>query len=178
MDKTQMFVGIGEAELIARSNYVQRWHLTPTSIVQTVAAHHACVASLMHGLPFDLSPENRAVAVRWALVHDLPEVLTGDYPSHIKQAYPELKALLHRIEGEIMPEWWVNDRAAFEALPGVIKRMVKACDLADTLRMARYITNPAMRNWVEVSLGASFNAVTEGMPYEVVGYLNGYRFSG
>jgi hypothetical protein len=45
---------------------------------------------------------DKAKLLQLALVHDIPEIFTGDIPVSVKQRKPEIKILLDEIESEIM----------------------------------------------------------------------------
>lgn len=76
---------------------IKRWH-THFGLKQTVADHSwgvATIISLMH-------PNPSANLLKAALLHDAGEFFTGDVPSPAKQANPELKILLDKIERDAM----------------------------------------------------------------------------
>ena len=170
------YAGLGKAELIIRAGHVKRWHLVPMSVTQTIAEHQynvAMLCMLIHPQPdFDTN-----IAARWALIHDLPEVVTGDVPTHVKAANPELKSLLGEIESEAMPDTWNQLHVAMLEYP-FTHRIFKACDLADTLRMAKYITNPKVREFVEAGLRPAFESHLAWCSPEGVTVLTDYVQNG
>lgn len=73
---------------IYRSGHVKRWHIVNTHRQQTLAEHHYLVTMILFdiapkiGLP--LASDEGRVAVMWSLIHDLPEIFTGDMPTPMK----------------------------------------------------------------------------------------------
>lgn len=154
---SSFYIGLGEAEFIIRARNVKRWHIVPMTQEQTIAEHQFNVASLcmhvMKGRHF------APAVIEWALVHDLPEVITGDFPTHIKHYKPEIKASIDRMEMEIMPAWWRDAHDRFKALPEPARLMFKACDIADTLMMAKYINHGLTKGWVQKGMGGRFESI-------------------
>lgn len=71
----------------------------------------------------------------YALIHDIPEVITGDIPFPLKSKYPEMKTLLDTIEEDavvtLIPEY-PSDQSAFT------KFIVKLADLLAVTREMEY----------------------------------------
>lgn len=71
-----------------RSGHVKRWQIVRVGREQTIAEHmyrvHHIVAEICDRM--GIGGERKEQAVRWALVHDLPEVITGDIATPTKQA--------------------------------------------------------------------------------------------
>jgi len=117
-------------ETVMRIQAVKRWHMIDTTRQQTMAEHSANVAMLAMLIAlqtpvfhFD-NPQHIAAA---ALVHDVPEVFTGDIPTHTKPHLSGLgvleMAVTHPIFKIPVSE---NTRA-----------LIKICDLADGIRFIR-----------------------------------------
>lgn len=71
---------------------VQRWGIVRTIRKQSVAEHSYYVALWTEPLMRKLGvtdPERILAAVRYALLHDKPEVVSGDVPSPLKQRLPK-----------------------------------------------------------------------------------------
>lgn len=117
-------------ETVMRLQAVKRWHMIDTNREQTLAEHSANVALLAYGIavncPGMFFGSADAVAGQ-ALLHDLPEVFTGDVPSHTKNYLQGLEEL----EASVLPTCYT-----YRPGPGV-RLMVKLCDLADGIRHIR-----------------------------------------
>lgn len=115
-----------------RASHISRWGIVATSKQQSIAEHMYRVWILCNtwgaGL---LSAEEQRDALDLALMHDLPEIRTGDNPTPHKSA--EVKAILSEIEARILP--------ALAALEGRIskrtKEFVKYCDTAEAVFFLR-----------------------------------------
>src|SRR5574337_1098192 len=120
-----------------------------------------------------------SLGIQWAMTHDLPEVYTGDFPTHIKSMSPAIKGALHDVEAAVMPGRWNEIRELIDRPENALVRgTVKACDLADTIRSCRYIQNPAMVDFVRLQLIERFKVATLGFPPEVRDYLVEYYNNG
>lgn len=71
-----------------RTGHVTRWQIVRTARQQTLAEHlyRVWVVTTHLTKVLDISHETASSANIWALMHDLPEVITGDLASPIKQA--------------------------------------------------------------------------------------------
>lgn len=136
-------------EVIVRAPWVSRYHLLEMSKRISVAEHQHQVAALYAAASDHALSERAHLGLMWALHHDLPETLTGDFPTHVKAMIEGLPEQLDVVEAAQMPSWWVQLRARIME-PGMldVRMMVKACDLADTLASTKYIVHPAARDWV------------------------------
>lgn len=88
---------------LARMKFIRRWGLMHSTYPENVQEHSLRVAQIAHALAVirnrlhggAVSPERVALL---ALYHDASEVLTGDLPSPVKVANPEIEAAYHAIE--------------------------------------------------------------------------------
>lgn len=123
-----------EVEAIMRLSAVKRWHMVSTRGSQNLADHSAVVAALAFLVAMK-SPGaffgDPAEATLKGLFHDIPEVFTGDFPSHSKQWFD--RGELQRMEEEVTPDVFLMT----QAVPRHISLMVKLCDLADSIRFIR-----------------------------------------
>lgn len=126
---------------VARLKFIQRWHLMRPAIPENVQQHGFEVAVIAHALAvignkfFEQKYDPAEVALT-AIYHDASEVLTGDLPSPIKYASPELESaykaletsarerLLGMLPGELQPEY----RRLLEPEAKDTRRLVKAAD--------------------------------------------------
>lgn len=118
-------------EAVMRFHAVKRWHMIDTTRIQTLAEHSANVALLAYyiaktapGMAF--GPANHVAT--YALMHDLPEVFTGDIPSITK---PHLAGVAS-LEKALLPKLF-----NIEENDAGIRLLVKICDLADGIRFIR-----------------------------------------
>ncbi len=91
--------------LVFRQKYIQRWGLMRNAIPESLAVHSSECAILTHALAtignkifgkdYDVGK-----AVTMALFHDVPEVFTGDMPTPVKYANPEIRSQFASIEAQ------------------------------------------------------------------------------
>ena len=91
------------AELL-RASHIKRWGIVQHVGTQNIAEHMYRVWTMVRhlGPKVALHPEEQQKAELLALLHDVPEIRTGDSPTPIK--VPEFKAHLAEVEREIYPE--------------------------------------------------------------------------
>lgn len=113
------------------ATFTRRWHrhayLAATH--DPICAHQGRVALLA----VVLFPTAHAVH-RAAIMHDMGEAAVGDVPNPVKNANPDLKAALDRIEAEAMaamqlPAVTLDDRE---------RDMLRLCDKLDAILWARH----------------------------------------
>jgi len=125
---------------IARTGHVTRWHLVRTQREQGLAEHHYLVCMIAREmakriLP-DLSAEDRLLLYDYCLTHDLPELITGDWPTPAKRRIAAICAErnipnpLEILEQEVDPELVALKRQVSDRPIGLI---VKLADLADSI---------------------------------------------
>lgn len=91
--------------LVLRQKYIQRWGLMRNAYPESLAAHSSECAILSHALAtignkvFGRDYDVGRV-VTMALFHDVPEVFTGDMPTPVKYANPNIRAQFASIEAE------------------------------------------------------------------------------
>lgn len=163
-----------------RMSSVKRWVIIEMSRAQSVAEHSFNVAVIANGLldklaldiigqgpstKFDDSYDEwkegqlasmRADVLEWALMHDLPEVLTGDIPSPVKT---HLSSAIASMEGNLFPGYGNMKRR----LKGtVVETLVKLADYIDAIQFAkRFCIDPKR---AEILSEMSINM--EGVIYE------------
>ena len=159
-------------DLIGQLRFQQRWARTPRIPKTTVLGHSLMVADMMYLHDLDSGATDREVYNDFysGLFHDLPEVLTKDVISPIKENVSGLAAILEEyehdlVESTIMPllkEEWRDEfrHMVYEPftdvdIPGFGRRNgtdLKACDL-----MAAYMEANISRRY-----GISSNTLLEG----------------
>lgn len=159
-------------DLIGQLRFQQRWARTPRIPKTTVLGHSLMVADMMYLHDLDSGAADREVYNDFysGLFHDLPEVLTKDVISPIKENVSGLAAILEDyehdlVESTIMPllkEEWRDEfrHMVYEPftdvdIPGFGRRNgtdLKVCDL-----MAAYMEANISRRY-----GISSNTLLEG----------------
>ena len=133
--------------LLARGRYIRRWGLMRSTNEENISEHSYMTALLAHSLAVirrdvfggEADPD-RCAAV--ALFHDASEIITGDLPTPVKYANPEIFDAYKKIEGlaserlgALLPE---ELRPAYEDVlgegEGGVRELVKAAD-----KLAAYI---------------------------------------
>jgi len=143
MDKSHFFA------LVSRLKNINRWGLMHSTSNENVLEHSAATAMLAYALAAisrdvfgrGVSPECAAAT---ALFHDISEVFTGDMPSPVKYASPEMKKAYKAEEaqarGRLFAQLPPPLRATFAAVlyaeerDEETRRFVKAAD-----KLAAYI---------------------------------------
>jgi 5'-deoxynucleotidase YfbR-like HD superfamily hydrolase len=104
-----------------RSRSVDRWHTVLTSTKQNIAEHSHCMGIIAEALLEEIynstadslqgkspSIEERYAVLKYAQLHDLPEVVTGDMSSPFKRFLKErlagFDALMDEVEHSLLPE--------------------------------------------------------------------------
>jgi 5'-deoxynucleotidase YfbR-like HD superfamily hydrolase len=124
-----MSIEIKTAAEWLRLSHIDRWAIISTATRQSVAEHTWRVWALVHiwGPKCGLTAGEQAIAERYALLHDMPEIRTGDMPTTIKT--PEAKAAMAAFERSALPEL----AQAEDGLPRHVADLVKACDTAEAI---------------------------------------------
>lgn len=162
-----------DIEAVMRFGSVKRWHMLDTVRVQTLAEHSACVALLVYQIAktaprMYFGPAENLVAP--ALMHDLPEVYTGDIPTPTK---PSLDGLVE-LEAKTLP-----DTYKLPGLPPSTIMLIKIVDLAESMRFIRlYGNRSAISKHAEDGVQAQFmkwitRASVEVWPIEVMTHVFG-----
>ena len=89
--------------MLSRMKYITRWGLMRNTRPENLSEHALEVAVLAHALAIlgntrlglDLDPDR---AASLALFHDASEILTGDLPTPVKYAAPDIKLAYKQVE--------------------------------------------------------------------------------
>lgn len=166
IEKTFYAYGANTAaiETVMRLGAVKRWHMIDSTRIQNLAEHTANVAVLVYGIAstapgaFFGAPD---AAAGMSLLHDLPEVFTGDYPGHSKRHVFGLDEL----EKAVLPSCYIYRPS------NNLRLLVKCCDLGDGIRHIRLhgvdVTARHAREQIEDKLVQIWNEVQEKWPPEV-----------
>src|SRR5262245_13906419 len=87
---------------IYESGAVRRYHAKRAVVHQTVADHCWGVCVILMWLYYPDLPPNKKL--QRALMHDAPELITGDIPAPAKWRSPELKTALAKLEQQVSEE--------------------------------------------------------------------------
>lgn len=123
-----------------RSRNVDRWHTVATTVKQNIAEHSHCLGIIAEELLTRLydgkskgSLEERYTLLKYAQVHDLPEIITGDMSSVFKRLMREnltgFDEFMDTIELQMIPEL-AELNETFSTHPH-LKVICKAADLLE-----------------------------------------------
>ena len=123
-----------------RAGRVRRWHTNPwlCHTVDTVADHGARCKHIIKGRYPAASQE----LLHMATIHDFGEYVTGDVGGPTKDAHPELRAMLERIEKEAREAIFGPD----PELSAIEQRWLKFADRLDPYIWARHHRAPMDRD--------------------------------
>ena len=113
---------------LLRASHILRWGIVHTITHQNIAEHMYRVWTLVKnwGPSIQLTIAQQRLAEEWALIHDLPEIRTGDMPTPHKT--PEVKAWLNQLESEIYPP--LNETRKMQP---TTTAFCKFCDTAESI---------------------------------------------
>lgn len=111
-------------------SFVKRWQIAPNTIDQNLSDHSYFVAlyTLELASMTKWTPEEKLVAVKYAMTHDLAEIRTGDIPSPVKayidkEKFSDLEATVtHNLMG---------DEFNMTKIVWGMKSVVKVADMID-----------------------------------------------
>lgn len=91
--------------LLSRMKYISRWALMRNANNESLSEHSLETAIIAHALAMlhnarfcGGEPISAERVVTLALLHDIPEVLTGDLPTPVKYHSPQMRAVYHEVE--------------------------------------------------------------------------------
>jgi len=138
------YVTMNKYDLPVRAGHVHRWagrHLVGkrSSIAEhsyEVAMYSLFILEDMHELLEEMMEpigllRLKSQVLEYSLLHDIPEVFTGDVPFPVKAEFPELKFLLAKIEKEFMRAALPEFDLVYQPLTYLI---VKAADILAVFR--------------------------------------------
>lgn len=112
-----------------RASHITRWGIVQTARQQNIAEHQYRVWLLARHWAdhAGLNLIERRSALQLALIHDLPEIRTGDAPTPHKT--PEVKAYLADVERQILPE--LHHAECYASAR--VREFIKFCDTAEAV---------------------------------------------
>ncbi len=126
-----------------RSRNIERWHTVATSIKQNIAEHSHCMGIIAEYLLEAIfasterqpSITERYIILKYAQVHDLPEIVTGDISSpfkrFLKEMLPDFAPLMEKVEASLTPELAQLDKMMEQEQCGYLKIILKAADMLE-----------------------------------------------
>ena len=121
---------------LLRASHTKRWTIVSTARVQTVAEHSFNVAmvaeKLAEAIGWDIviNSDNFLKLQTWALMHDIPEVFTGDLPTPFKRELKRRGADIEAVEDDLAPGYGDLADAADGTEYGMI---VKLADMMEAI---------------------------------------------
>lgn len=138
-----------ELEIMLRLPSIKRWQIIPVLKNQSVAEHSYRVwllATHLYDTVFP-TPHNsfeRELVQRWALLHDVDEVLTGDIPSTVKTLLEEVQpGIMHRFTDRVMVDLPTASAARAGISNTAAGLLVK---IADNVEAVLYLQENGMGN--------------------------------
>lgn len=124
---------------IARSSNVTRWHSVNCYRFPSIAEHSYLVTMYSRELIDRIMPKatvtEKLVLLEFSLVHDLPEVLTGDMATPIKRRieslYPDGESPLDKLEEDLCPDYKFL-KAKIKGTP--MQRIAKLADILEAIK--------------------------------------------
>jgi len=124
---------------VARSSNVTRWHSVNCYRFPSIAEHSFLVTmyarELLYRIIPDASDKDRLLLLEFSLVHDLPEVLTGDMSTPIKRRieamFPEGESPLDKIEEDLCPDY---KNLKYEIKGSPLQRIAKLADILEAIK--------------------------------------------
>lgn len=121
---------------IMRAGHVYRWQIVRTLRKQSLAEHSFNVAMLSMGLaeriiPTGMQDGYRYSIYNWALKHDIPEIVTGDISTPVKNKIKSIAGgnIIEKLEKEI----FLDFIKVKNNVDGKIKFIVKLADIIDAI---------------------------------------------
>lgn len=118
-----------------RVSHVKRWQIVRTAREQTLAEHLYRVWLLVRefGPRVGLSPDEVRAAENFALLHDLPEIKTGDIATPVKSMLPPLDHIESAFSHEHL-----------DAMASCTRKSLKLVKLCDLIEAATFLAVEAV----------------------------------
>lgn len=123
---------------IYRASDVFRWQIVKTIRQQSIAEHSYQVAMIAHRILLLLVPNQvgrgmlELEVLKWSLYHDLPEVMTGDIATPLKQYLKKQNThgCIEELEDRVSPQY----RMAKPLKGSLVQRIVKLADIMEAIK--------------------------------------------
>lgn len=164
--------GLNVVRTIRDGFAVTRYHTCPLLVTETVGHHSANVAAMCNVLEENKASRRLLMA---ALMHDLPEQLTGDVPYPFKAGYPEVRTLMEEAEDH----FYMGNGLVFPELTYDERQILRAADMLDVLLTTFDEVkrgNFRVQRALETSFGVCGVVPLQGAPQGVIeGILGGIQ---
>jgi 5'-deoxynucleotidase YfbR-like HD superfamily hydrolase len=114
-------------QALRQAGHIKRLHTVQTVGAHTLQRHVYGAQILALGLLRACPRANPANVLETLLLHDAPEVYTGDIPAPVKRAHPILQAALDNMERD----WYGMNDIVMPALTELEANIVKSADYLD-----------------------------------------------
>jgi 5'-deoxynucleotidase YfbR-like HD superfamily hydrolase len=136
-----MILDFSVREIMRLSN-IKRWGIVEMARSQSVAEHSYNVAMISLAIASEIevpwAEVSRSEILYWALLHDVPEVVTGDIPTSLK-GYLDVESM----ERELCPKY----KSFEDSIKGTLaKTVVKAADYIEALQFAEKFCVDSRKN--------------------------------
>jgi 5'-deoxynucleotidase len=126
----------------ARASNVGRWHSVPCHRYQSIAEHQYLVAMYFRELLKRIMPNHtlaeRLLGLEYTLVHDLPEVITGDMATpvkrHLESFYADGECPLDLLESALCQDY-ADLKEEIEGTP--LARIAKLADILEAIKFIK-----------------------------------------
>lgn len=123
---------------VMKLSSIKRWAIIDMSREQSVAEHSYNVTMITMGIlsvldcNMIISAQCKEVALKWAMCHDLTELVTGDFPSSLKEHFGKDISVM---EKNCFPlHYYMKQEAGHYEIPYMV---VKVADLMDAIQFAQ-----------------------------------------
>jgi 5'-deoxynucleotidase YfbR-like HD superfamily hydrolase len=125
---------------------IKRYNTMPTHKEESVASHSYFTAliTMMLCEQLDLDRLQTSTAIKLALVHDLPEIVTNDITHDAKTAMPELSVILAKYEERFIKEMFASMHQPMYLPKWDDKIALLVVTLADILSVLQFSDNERM----------------------------------
>ena len=144
---------------VMRAGHIKRWNIINTSREQTLAEHLFNVAMISQTICDRCGVDEYIanIAMQWALIHDIPEVVCGDTPSPTKRRMVKMGMDMEELYDSIDPTY---AKVKYLAIESGAKYIVKMADLVESVNFLR-----------DNGVGRHAEAVCDSLAEEMWGYL-------
>lgn len=136
-------------EQVCRLSCIKRWGIIEMQRDQSVAEHSYNVAAIALMIVDKMAPDIddalKSGILSWSLIHDLPELVTGDFPTPVKAFISENLAVMER---KVFPKYYQKKTS----LNPVAITIVKIADVIDAIQFAERFCIDVRKNDIIASM--------------------------
>lgn len=151
--------GVSKLDELYRLDNIIRYNTLKKHKHESVATHSFYTALFTMMLCNDIMLHDDNVvrcAISYALIHDIPEIITNDITHDVKCRYPRISKLMEEYENEIYYEEFPYVMELFNTLSSaqedLVMNIVKLADILSVLQFASYeisMGNVELRQWLD-----------------------------